>query len=88
MGFGMKCAVRIKFQQKGLILIFLTSSLFKLRSSLHFIRSLYHYVVVDFGRTKLKERGLNEEFYCESLTKSLFMVCGRGFNKMVIEWVI
>ena len=51
MGFGMKCAVRIKFQQKGLILTFLrsTSSEFT-----HFIRSLYHFVGVDFGRVELK----------------------------------
>ena len=54
--------------------------------SLHYIRSPYHYV--DFGRTKLKQRGLNEEFDCESLTKPYFMVCGRDFNKMIIEWVI
>ena len=78
----MKCAVGIRFQQKGLILIFSYPFAFQARGSFH---SLYHYVVVDFGRTKLKEKGFNEEFNCEILTKSLFMVCGRDFNKKIIE---
>ena len=87
-GFEWKGDVEVGFQQKGLIRIFLDHSLWRAWSSLHFIRSLYHFVGVDFSRVRLKDRDFNEEFDCEIYTKSLFMVCGRDFDKRVIEKVV
>ena len=36
----------------------------------------------------MRKRDFNEEFDCEIYTKSLFMVCGREFDKSVIEKVV
>lgn len=71
------------FNRKVWFLSSLTLRSDELGNSFHSFTTTYFVVGLDIIRWE--KRDFNEELDCELYTKSLFMVCGREFNKKVIE---